>query len=38
MSALRWWVERVGRPGMVGTNAAHQIGERHYFANEDRSR
>ena len=38
MSALRWWAERVGRPGVVGTNAAHGIGERRYVTNEDRSR
>ena len=38
MSALRWWAERVGRPGVVGTNAAHGIGERRYMTNEDRSR
>ena len=38
MSALRWWAERVGRPGVVGTNATHGIGERRYVTNEDRSR
>ena len=38
MSALRWWAVRVGRPGVVGTNAAHGIGERRYVTNEDRSR
>ena len=37
MSALRWWAEQVGRPGVVGTNAAHGIGERRYVTNEDRS-
>ena len=37
MSALRWWAEHVGRPGVVGTNAAHGIGERRYVTNEDRS-
>ena len=37
MSALRWWAERVGRPGVVATNAAHGIGERCYVTNEDRS-
>ncbi len=37
MSALRWWAERVGRPGVVGTNAAHGIGERRYVTNEDKS-
>ena len=38
MSALRWWVGHIGRPGVVGTNAAHGIGERRYGTNEDRSR
>ena len=38
MSALRWWADHVGRPGVVGTNAAHGIGERRYVTNEDRSR
>ena len=38
MSALRWWAQRVGRPGVVGTIAAHGIGERRYVTNEDRSR
>ena len=28
---------RVGRPGVVGTNAAHGTGERRYVTNEDRS-
>ena len=37
MSVLRWWAEHVGRPGVVGTNAAHGIGERRYVTNEDRS-
>ena len=37
MSALRWWADHVGRPGVVGTNAAHGIGERRYVTNEDRS-
>ena len=37
MSALRWWAEHVGRPGVVGTNAAHGIGERRYVTNEDKS-
>ena len=37
MSALRWWAEHVERPGVVGTNAAHGIGERRYVTNEDRS-
>ena len=30
MLALRWWAARVGRPGVVGTNAAHGAGERCY--------
>ena len=37
MSALRWWADHIGRPGVVGTNAAHGIGERRYVTNEDRS-
>ena len=37
MSALRWWADHVGRPGVVGTNAAHGIGVRRYVTNEDRS-
>ena len=37
MSALRWWAERVGRPGVVGTNAVHGIGERRYITNQDKS-
>ena len=37
MSALRWWAGHVGRPGVVGTNAAHGIGERRYVTNEDKS-
>ena len=36
MSALRWWAEYVGRTGVVGTNAAHGIGERRHVTNEDR--
>ena len=38
MAALRWWAERIGRPGVVGTNAEHGIDERRYVTNEDRSR
>ena len=34
MSALRWWAERVGHPGVVATNAAHGIGERRYVTND----
>ena len=34
MSALRWWAGHVGRPGVVGTNAAHGIGERRYVTND----
>ena len=37
MSALRWWADHIGRPGVVGTNTAHGIGERRYVTNEDRS-
>ncbi|MCY3818140.1 MAG: integrase domain-containing protein [Gammaproteobacteria bacterium] len=38
MSVLRWWAKRIGRPGVVGTNAEHGIGNRTYVTNEDRSR
>lgn len=38
MAALRWWAKRIGRPGVVGTNAEHGIGNRTYVTNEDRSR
>lgn len=37
MSALRWWAKRIGRPGVVGTNAEHGIGNRTYVTNEDKS-
>ena len=38
MSALRWWARRIGRPGVVGTNGEHGIGNRSYVTNEDKSR
>ncbi len=38
MAALRWWAAAVGRPGVVGSNAEHGIGNRRYVTNEDRSR
>lgn len=38
MAALRWWAKRIGRPGVVGTNKEHGIGDRTYVTNEDRSR
>ena len=38
MAALRWWADAVGRPGVVGSNAEHGIGNRRYVTNEDRSR
>ena len=38
MAALRWWAEHLGRPGVVGSNAEHGIGERKYVTNEDKSR
>ena len=38
MAALRWWAEQIGRPGVVGSNADHQIEERKYVTNEDKSR
>ena len=34
---LRWWAERVGRPGVVPTNGALGIANRVYVTNEDRS-
>ena len=37
MAALRWWAKRIGRPGVVGTNAEHGIGNRTYVTNQDRS-
>ena len=38
MAALRWWAEQIGRPGVVGSNADHEIEERKYVTNEDKSR
>ena len=38
MAHLRWWARHVGRPGVVGGNADHGIGERRYVTNEDKSR
>lgn len=38
MAALRWWARSIGRPGVVGTNAEHGIGNRRYVTNEDKSR
>ena len=38
MAALRWWAKRIGRPGVVGTNTEHGIGNRTHVTNEDRSR
>jgi len=39
MAHLRWWAERVGKPGVVHrNNAAYGIDRRRYVTNEDRSR
>ena len=38
MAALRWWATQIGRPGVVGTNGEHGIGERAYVNNADKSR
>ena len=38
MAHLRWWARHVERPGVVGSNAAHGIGERAYVTNRDKSR
>jgi len=38
MAVLRWWARRIGRPGVVGTNGEHGIGNRRYVTNEDKSR
>ncbi|MDE0040078.1 MAG: integrase domain-containing protein [Gammaproteobacteria bacterium] len=34
---LRWWAERIGRPGVVPSNRALGIANREYVINEDRS-
>ena len=38
MAHLRWWARHVDRPGVVGSNGAHGIGERRYVTNEDKGR
>ena len=38
MAALRWWARQIGKPGVVGRNAEHGIGNRRYVTNEDKSR
>ncbi|MYE02317.1 MAG: hypothetical protein F4Y03_13780 [Alphaproteobacteria bacterium] len=38
MAHLRWWARHVERPGVVGTNAEHGIGNRTYVTNHDKSR
>ena len=38
MAHLRWWARHVGRPGAVGTNAAHGIANRTYVTNRDKGR
>ena len=34
---IRWWAERIGRPGVVPSNVALGIANRVYVTNEDRS-
>ena len=34
---LRWWAERIGRPGVVPSNGALGIANREYVTNEDKS-
>ncbi|MCY3813533.1 MAG: integrase domain-containing protein [Gammaproteobacteria bacterium] len=38
MAHLRWWARHIGRPGVVGTNTEHGIGQRRYVTNRDKSR
>ena len=38
MAVMRWWAIQIGKPGVVGTNAEHGIGNRRYVTNEDKSR
>ena len=38
MAHLRWWARHIDRPGVVGTNAEHGIGNRTYVTNRDKSR
>ena len=38
MAHLRWWARHVERPGVVGSNADHGIGNRTYVTNRDKSR
>ena len=37
MAHVRWWANRIGRPGVVPVNAALGIANREYVTNEDRS-
>ena len=37
MAHLRWWARHVDRPGVVGTNTEHGIGNRTYVTNRDKS-
>ena len=34
---MRWWAERIGRPGVVPSNGALGIANREYVTNEDKS-
>ena len=37
MAHVRWWAERIGRPGVVPSNKELGIADREYVTNEDRS-
>ena len=37
MAHLRWWAERIGKPGVVPSNGALGIANREYVTNEDKS-
>jgi hypothetical protein len=37
MSVLRWWAEKIGKQGMIRTNAENGLGRRVYITNRDKS-
>ncbi len=37
MAHIRWWANRIGRPGVVPSNGELGIANREYVTNEDRS-
>ena len=37
MAHVRWWANRIGRPGVVPSNGALGIANREYVTNEDKS-